>query len=89
MKIVAALQKQEVLGKGQIYVDLRSAFLTPDGEYTDKGPDETGEVSRLRSRDGIAFLDWATIASASFCWRKSSGLSAQSDRYAPGGDAQS
>lgn len=56
MKIVAALQKQEVLGNGHVYVDLRSAFLTPDGEYTDKGPDETGEVSRLRSRDGIAFL---------------------------------
>jgi len=56
MKIVAALQKQEVLGKGHVYLDLRSAFLTPDGEYTDKGPDETGEVSRLRSRDGIAFL---------------------------------
>ncbi len=56
MKIVAALQKQEVLSKGQVYVDLRSAFLTPDGEYTDKGTDETGEVSRLRSRDGIAFL---------------------------------
>ena len=56
MKIVAALQKQEVLGKGQVYVDLRSAFLTPDGEYTDKGPDETGEVRKLRSRDGIAFF---------------------------------
>ena len=56
MKSIAALQKQEVLGKGQDYVDLRAAFLTPDGEYTDKGPDETGEVSRLRSRDGIAFL---------------------------------
>jgi hypothetical protein len=56
MKIVAALQKQEVLSKGQVYVDLRSAFLTPNGEYTDRGPDETGEVQRLRSRDGIAFL---------------------------------
>lgn len=56
MKIVAALQRQEVLGKGHVYVDLRSAFLTPDGEYTDKGPDDTGEVQRLRTRDGIAFL---------------------------------
>jgi len=56
MKSIAALQKQEVLGKGQVYVDLRSAFLTPDGEYTDKGPDDTGEVQRLRSRDGVAFL---------------------------------
>jgi hypothetical protein len=56
MKIVAALQKQEVLSKGQVYVDLRSSFLTPDGEYTDKGPDDTGEVRKLRSRDGIAFF---------------------------------
>jgi uncharacterized protein len=56
MKIVAALQKQEVLSKGQVYVDLRSAFLTPDGEYTDKGPDDTGEVRKLRSRDGVAFF---------------------------------
>ncbi len=56
MKIVAALQKQEVLGKGQVYVDLRPAFLTPDGEYTDKGPDDTGEVRKLRSRDGVAFF---------------------------------
>ncbi len=56
MKIVAALQKEEVLGKGQVYVDLRQAFLTPDGEYTDKGPDDTGEVRKLRSRDGVAFF---------------------------------
>src|SRR3990170_3917045 len=56
MKIVAALQKQEVLSKGQVYVDLRSAFLTPDGEYTDKGPDDTGEVRKLRSRDGVTFF---------------------------------
>jgi hypothetical protein len=56
MRILAGLQKQEVLSKGQVYVDLRSSFLTPDGDYTDKGPDETGEVQRLRSRDGVAFL---------------------------------
>ena len=56
MQILAALQKQEVQGKGQIYVDLRSAFLTPDGAYTDKGPDDTGEVRKLRSRDGVTFF---------------------------------
>ena len=56
MQILAALQKQEVQGKGQIYVDLRPAFLTPDGAYTDKGPDDTGEVRKLRSRDGVTFF---------------------------------
>jgi len=56
MQILAALQKQEVQSKGQIYVDLRSAFLGPDGNYTDKGPDDTGEVRKLRSRDGVTFF---------------------------------
>ncbi len=55
MQVLAALQKREAESKGAIYVDLRSAFLTPDGAYTDKGPDDTGEVRKLRSRDGITF----------------------------------
>src|SRR6185436_5821235 len=56
MQILAALQKREVQSKGQIYVDLRGAFLGPDGNYTDKGPDDTGEVRKLRSRDGVTFF---------------------------------
>jgi hypothetical protein len=56
MQILAALQKQEVQSKGQIYVDLRGAFLGPDGNYTDKGLDDTGEVRKLRSRDGVTFF---------------------------------
>jgi hypothetical protein len=56
MQVLAALQKREVESKGATYVDLRSAFLTPDGTYTDKGPDDTGEVRKLRSRDGVTFF---------------------------------
>ena len=56
MQILAALQKQEVQGKGAVYVDLRAAFLTPEGTYTDKGPDDTGEIRKLRSRDGVTFF---------------------------------
>ncbi len=56
MKAVADLQKQEVVAKGATYVDLRSAFLNPDGSYTDKGVDETGVVRKLRERDGVTFL---------------------------------
>jgi uncharacterized protein len=56
MQILAAQQKQEVQSKGQVYVDLRGAFLGPDGNYTDKGPDDTGEVRKLRSRDGVTFF---------------------------------
>jgi uncharacterized protein len=56
MKILAALQEQEVKAKGATYIDLRSAFLNPDGTYTDKGPDDTGEVRKLRARDGVTFF---------------------------------
>jgi hypothetical protein len=56
MQILAALQKREVQSKGQLYVDLRGAFLGSDGNYTDKGPDDTGEVRKLRSRDGVTFF---------------------------------
>ncbi len=56
MRVLAALHRREVESKGAIYVDLRSAFLTPDGAYTDKGPDDTGEIRKLRSRDGVTFF---------------------------------
>ena len=56
MQVLAALQKQEVQSKGAVYVDLHGAFLGPDGSYTDKGPDDTGEVRKLRSRDGVTFF---------------------------------
>jgi hypothetical protein len=56
MKILNQLQKQEVEAKGGIFVDLRADFLGPDGNYTDTGKDDTGEVRKLRSRDGVTFF---------------------------------
>lgn len=56
MRLIAGLQKERVEARGAAYVDIRSAFLTSDGQYTDTGPDETGEVHRLRGRDGISFF---------------------------------
>ena len=56
MQVLAALQKQEVQSKGAVYVDLHGAFLGPDGNYTDKGADDTGEIRKLRSRDGVTFF---------------------------------
>ena len=56
MQVLAALQKQEATAKGATYVDLRANFLGPDGAYTDTGPDDTGEIRKLRTRDGVAFM---------------------------------
>jgi hypothetical protein len=56
MKLLTSLQKQEVEARGATFVDLRAAFLNPDGTYTDTGPDDTGEIRKLRSRDGVTFF---------------------------------
>ncbi len=56
MQQVMAIQKERVAARGFSFVDIRKAFLDGAGGYTDSGPDDTGEVRRLRSRDGITFF---------------------------------
>ncbi len=56
MKLVSALQKDRVVAKGAIYVDMRVPLLNNDGTYMDFGPDDTGEMKKLRQRDGVTFL---------------------------------
>ena len=56
MRIIMALQKERVEAKGVTFVDIRQAFLNADGTYTDRGPDDTGEIRKLRSRDGVTFF---------------------------------
>lgn len=56
MRLIADLQKERVTAKGAIFVDIRPAFLTADGAYTDTGPDDTGDVRKLRSSDGVNFF---------------------------------
>ncbi len=56
MQVVAGLQKARVEAYGMHYIDIRPAFLTAEGSYTDIGPDDTGTVRKLRSRDGVTFF---------------------------------
>lgn len=56
MQVVAGLQKARVEAYGMHYIDIRPAFLAADGSYTDTGPDDTGAVRKLRSRDGVTFF---------------------------------
>jgi hypothetical protein len=56
MRRIADLQRQRVEAKGANFVDIRKAFLNPDGSYTDTGPGDDGVVRRLRSRDGVTFF---------------------------------
>jgi uncharacterized protein len=56
MQQVMSIQKDRVAARGFSFVDIRKAFLTGSGAYTDTGPDDTGEVRKLRSSDGITFF---------------------------------
>jgi hypothetical protein len=56
MQVIAGLQKARVEAYGMHYIDIRPAFLAADGSYTDTGPDDTGAVRKLRSRDGVTFF---------------------------------
>ena len=56
MQVIAAQQRARVEARGMTYLDIRRALSAPDGSYTDTGPDDTGEVKKLRGKDGISFF---------------------------------
>ncbi len=49
-------QRVHATAKGATFIDLRKPFLSAEGGYTDRGPDEAGADRRLRESDGITFL---------------------------------
>ncbi len=48
--------KNTVVAKGEQFVDVRPSLLGADGSYTDRGPDETGALRKLRASDGVTFF---------------------------------
>ena len=55
-KTIAALQRERVEARGMRFVDIRPSLSNPDGSYTDVMKDDTGNVIKLRGRDGISFF---------------------------------
>jgi hypothetical protein len=56
MKVVADVERQVMADEGVRYLDLQLLLAGSDGGFTDSGDDGTGEVVRLRSRDGVKFI---------------------------------
>ncbi len=56
MQMITALQKERALAKGVKFVDLRAPFLGPDGQYSARGPDDSGVEQKLRQNDGVTFF---------------------------------
>lgn len=56
MQYISSLHRERVAkSKGQ-YIDVRQFFVTPDGAYVDRGPDEAGVERKLREGDGVSFM---------------------------------
>jgi hypothetical protein len=56
LTVVADVERQVMADTGVRYIDLQLLLRGPDGAFTDSGDDGTGEVVRLRSRDGVKFI---------------------------------
>ena len=53
---ITDLQKERVIAKGANFIELRTPFVSAQGGYTDRGPDEAGTDRRLRENDGVTFF---------------------------------
>lgn len=56
MQVISALQKERAITKKITFVDLRAPFLGSDGNYSQRGPDDTGIDQKLRQNDGVTFF---------------------------------
>lgn len=56
IRAISALQRERVEARGMTYLDIRPALSNPDGSYTDVKEDDTGNVIKLRGRNGISFF---------------------------------
>lgn len=56
MQNITALIKDRVAAKGATFVDLRAPLANTSGGYADRGPDDTGQDSKLRQSDGVTFM---------------------------------
>ncbi len=56
MQALSTYQKERAVAKGATFIDLRAPLLGPDGQYTERGLDDTGTDRRLRESDGVTFF---------------------------------
>jgi len=56
VEIVDEVQRERAAASGIRFLNFRKLFAGEDGRFTATSTDDSGEVERLRSRDGITFL---------------------------------
>jgi hypothetical protein len=53
---IAAIQKRQAEAASIKYVDVRPQLTDPDGKMMIRGPDDTGDLRKIRDNDGIHFM---------------------------------
>ena len=53
---IAAIQKRQAEAASIKYIDVRPQLTDPDGKMMVRGPDDTGDMRKLRDNDGIRFM---------------------------------
>ncbi len=56
LKLVNEVQKERAAANGVRFLDLRALFTDTNDRFVDTGPDEQGNVVRMRMRDGLRML---------------------------------
>lgn len=56
VRAIAELQQKRVLASGAKYIDIRPAFSDDQGGYAESGVGIDGQMTRLRSLDGVKFI---------------------------------
>ena len=56
LKYINEIISREAKRAGVRHIDIHAAFATPEGGYTENGPDVSGKVVRLRARGGVQFI---------------------------------
>ena len=53
---IAEIQKRQAEAASVRYIDVRGQLTEPDGKMMVRGPDDTGDMRKLRDNDGIRFM---------------------------------
>jgi uncharacterized protein len=56
MQAISGILKERAAAKSATFIDLRTPLLGPDGNYSERGLDETGTDRRIRESDGVTFF---------------------------------
>lgn len=56
MRYLSEIHAKRVVAQAGFFIDVRPNFVAAGNSYTDRGPDDAGNIRKLRDSDGINFM---------------------------------